>query len=90
MNKTDNDKQSTENGLFNYNLSIFDVVFIVFLILKIGKIVNWSWWIIFSPVLISVALILLFVLVFALMPVIKRLLTKIKTKKQKLQDQEEE
>lgn len=90
MNKIDIDKQSAENGLFNYNLSIFDVIFIVFLILKIGKIVNWSWWIVFSPVLISIALILLFVLVFALVPVIKRLLTKIKTKKQKLQDQEEE
>lgn len=47
-------------------LSIFDVVQIVFLILKLSGIVNWSWLVVLSPFLISIilAVIVAIVIVF--------------------------
>ena len=47
-------------------LSIFDVVQIVFLILKLSGIVDWSWLVVLSPFLISIilAVIVAIVIVF--------------------------
>ena len=44
--------------------SFFDVVQIVFLILKIGGIVDWSWWIILSPFLISIVAAIIIAIIF--------------------------
>lgn len=49
------------------------VVFLVLLILKVAKVVDCSWWIVFSPILIGVGLIvliLLFVAVIAIVAII--------------------
>lgn len=47
-------------------LSIFDVVQIVFLVLKLGGIVDWSWLVVLSPFFISIilAIIVAIVVVF--------------------------
>ena len=43
----------------NVHLGIPDVVFIVFLILKLVGVITWSWWWIFSPYWISIPIYLL-------------------------------
>lgn len=41
------------------------VLFIVFLILKLTHVINWSWWWIFSPIWIPAALIFLILIIGA-------------------------
>ena len=43
----------------NVHLGILDVVFIVFLILKLVDVITWSWWWVFSPYWISIPIYLL-------------------------------
>lgn len=46
---------------------ILEVVTIVFVILKLTGVVDWSWWIVFSPILVPITIglvILLLVLIF--------------------------
>ena len=40
----------------NLRIGVPDVIFIVFLILKLAGLVAWSWWWIFSPYLIAIPL----------------------------------
>lgn len=50
------------------NLGIFSIVTIIFVLCKLFGVVNWSWWVVFSPILISLSVtlfILLMVLVLA-------------------------
>lgn len=46
---------------------ILEVVTIVFVILKLTGVIDWSWWIVFSPILVPITIglvILLLVLIF--------------------------
>lgn len=45
-------------GSNNNELGYMDVVQIVFLVLKFAGLVNWSWWMVFAPTLISLAIVL--------------------------------
>jgi len=38
---------------------MLSIVFIVFLILKLSGLVDWSWWLVFMPLFIEVSLMLL-------------------------------
>lgn len=49
MNKT--------NG--NVGIGIADVLTIVFVVLKLVGVINWSWWWVLSPVWISIVLVLI-------------------------------
>ena len=42
------------------------ILFIVFLVLKLTKVINWSWWWIFAPLWIPVVLVVL-IIVFLLL-----------------------
>jgi len=50
-------------------ISFLTVLFLIFLTLKISKIITWSWWWIFSPlwipIAISVIVILIILLIYA-------------------------
>lgn len=48
--------QKAESG----GIGICTILFIVFLILKLVGIINWSWWWVTSPLWIPIALLLLF------------------------------
>lgn len=37
-------------------MGFLDVLTIIFVVLKLLGVINWSWWLVFSPVLIAVAL----------------------------------
>lgn len=56
------EKKSTSTG----GVGIIGLVFVAFLVLKLCKVINWSWWWVFSPLWITalvfvVALIVCFV-----------------------------
>ncbi|WP_419763219.1 hypothetical protein [Chryseobacterium arthrosphaerae] len=51
---------SNNSNSFSGGLSI--VVFIVFLVLKLCKVIDWSWWWVTSPIWISIS-ILMFIVV---------------------------
>lgn len=57
-------------------LSFPTVVFIVFLILKLTGLVNWSWWWIFSPIWISFGIVVLIFLIGVIVGVIRYLTEK--------------
>lgn len=46
---------------------ILSTLFIVFLILKLCGVITWSWWWVFSPILIPIALILVILLIIGIM-----------------------
>ena len=39
-----------------FKLGFLEVLTIVFLILKLTKVIAWSWWIVFSPLILGVIL----------------------------------
>lgn len=48
-----------DNGSSGVSLGLCDVLFVVFLILKLCGLISWSWWWVFSPIWIPVAIILI-------------------------------
>ena len=44
----------------NYNgLSFLELLEIVFIVLKLTKVINWSWWWVFSPTLIPLGIVII-------------------------------
>lgn len=41
------------------------VLTIVFIVLKLTHVINWSWWLVLSPSLLSVAIVVIYGIVFA-------------------------
>ena len=48
----------------NFDLSVGTILTIVFVILKLIRIINWSWWWVFSPLWISVIIGLIVLFIF--------------------------
>ena len=46
----------------HYGLGFTDLLLIVFIVLKLTNVINWSWWWVLSPLWIPYALVLLVVL----------------------------
>ena len=59
MDNSNNNRNSAAGG----GLSILGVVEIVFIILKLLGIINWSWWIVLIPLWIDLGITLLVILV---------------------------
>lgn len=49
------------------------ILFIVFLVLKLCKVIAWSWWWVFSPLWMSFVIALAFVLLYVIVAVIMTL-----------------
>ena len=45
-------------------MGVFEFVFLIFLILKLTNKVDWSWWVVCSPLLIELALLLMVMMFF--------------------------
>lgn len=57
------DKNTSKSGL-----GILDVVLIVFIILKLTKVISWSWWIVLIPLWIQLGILAIFgIIVFMLL-----------------------
>lgn len=47
-------------------LGLFSVLQIIFIVLKLVHVINWSWWIVFAPTFVSIGIVLLTVVVCAI------------------------
>lgn len=56
---------------FEFNTGILGIVFIIFLILKLTKLISWSWWIVFSPILLMVGITIIIWIVFKIVTYFK-------------------
>lgn len=67
MDNSNNNRSSAAGG----GLNILGVVEIVFIILKLLGIINWSWWIVLIPLWIDLGITLLIILVIIIVAIIK-------------------
>ena len=66
------------NTIGSYSRIILVSLFTVFLCLKVFKILTWSWWVVFSPILFLIVLILVvYTICFILLLVLKNRLKKV-------------
>ena len=66
MDNSNNNRNSAAGG----GLSILGVVEIVFIILKLLGIINWSWWIVLIPLWIDLGVTLLAILIIIIVAII--------------------
>ena len=38
------------NGSYHIGLTFFDALYLVFIVLKLTHVIDWSWWIILAPI----------------------------------------
>ena len=53
-------------------VTLLGIVFVLFLGLKLSKVIDWSWWWVTAPLWIPSALSLVFILVYAIYHAVKR------------------
>jgi len=56
----------SSNSSSSSGLSLGGVLFVIFLVLKLIGVIDWSWWWVFSPLLISLGLSLVILLIIYL------------------------
>lgn len=62
---------STKEKSSSSETGIFTVLQIVFLVLKLTNLIDWSWWWVWSPTWISIILVVVVLFVFFLVDVIR-------------------
>ena len=63
-----------ENNISLLNIDRIELITIVFVVLKLTGVIDWSWWLVLSPMLISFALliiVLIIALIIALVNILK-------------------
>lgn len=55
-----------DNDIKVSGLGLSSVLTIVFLVLKLVGVINWSWWLVFLPTIINVGWVILIVLVYVI------------------------
>lgn len=54
---------NNNNNTSYVGLSFLDVLLVVFIALKIAKVINWSWWLVFLPLWIQIGLVIIIMIV---------------------------
>jgi phosphoglycerol transferase MdoB-like AlkP superfamily enzyme len=72
-------KQENSSG----GIGLLSLVFIVFLVLKLIGIINWSWWWVTAPLWIPFSIAIVAILIYALVLFIKYLILKRSNKRNK-------
>ena len=54
---------NNNNNTSYTGLSFLDVLLVVFIALKIAKVINWSWWLVFLPLWIQIGLVIIMMIV---------------------------
>ena len=54
---------NNNNNTSYAGLSFLDVLLVVFIALKIAKVIDWSWWLVLLPLWIQIGLILIIIIV---------------------------
>jgi hypothetical protein len=55
-----------------YNTSFLELLTILFIGLKLLKVINWSWWLVLAPIWLPIALPIVGVVVFLVIALIKK------------------
>lgn len=63
MKKNNNIEWLNTNKIQINNPGIFTILQVVFIVLKLTNLINWSWWWVLSPIWISIAVIVTVVLI---------------------------
>lgn len=79
----------TSTGTTNGGLGFSAVLQIVFIVLKLTKAINWSWWVVLIPTWIGVVVIAILVMVFIGMPLISISIENKKARKDKRNSKED-
>lgn len=53
---------TTKTEVKNYGIGFLPLLAIVFIVLKLTNVINWSWWLVFLPMIISFGLWLIIML----------------------------
>jgi hypothetical protein len=57
-------KKDSEEINFEFSTTLIIGIFIILLILKLTKLINLSWWIVFSPIFLVIGIVILIWIVF--------------------------
>ena len=57
---------NNNNNTSYTGLSFLDVLLVVFIALKIAKVINWSWWLVFLPLWIQIGLVIIMMIVISI------------------------
>ena len=67
-----------------------EILTIVFIVLRLTKVIDWSWWWVFSPILISIVITILYGILQAIVEDKKAEENNLFTRLQKMQEEKEE
>ena len=61
-----------ENNNTTSSISFSGLLFITFLVLKLTKVIDWSWWWIFAPLWLPVSILILFLIIWGLIKIFQK------------------
>ena len=64
--------RETENSNSYRGVGFFGLLQIVFIALKVAKVIDWSWWLVFLPIWIELGIIILLIIIYAIIYFIRR------------------
>jgi hypothetical protein len=56
----------------HYGLGFTDLLLIVFIVLKLTNVINWSWWWVLSPLWISLGIVVIIIIGFGIWYIVKK------------------
>lgn len=60
------------NKTTHYGVSFTELLLIVFIVLKLTNVINWSWWWVLSPLWISLGIVLIILIGFCIYWLVKK------------------
>ena len=64
--------KETENSNSYRGIGFFGLLQVVFIALKVAKVIDWSWWLVFLPIWIEVGIIILLIIILTIIYFIGR------------------
>ena len=64
--------RETENSNSYRGIGFFGLLQVVFIALKVAKVIDWSWWLVFLPIWIELGIIILLIIIFTIIYFIRR------------------
>lgn len=47
-----------------YRLGFCEILTLIFIVLKLCKVINWSWWLVFAPILVDVVVAVAIIIIY--------------------------
>jgi hypothetical protein len=60
------------DNIKHYGLGFTDLLLIVFIVLKLTNVINWSWWWVLSPLWISLGIVIIILIGFCIYWLVKK------------------